>query len=149
MQEGNFSPQQSKGPVRFIEEEWDKKKILITSILLVSLVVGGVAARVYVLEKNKNVQQNPANKVRGVEGANISLDKKETPTPEVPFQQKIRSEVKNQIDNIRGEIVNLDPAEVATSSPQVQKILRDLGALEQYPKSQAHNLCENICKQIQ
>lgn len=147
MQEGGFSKHQSHG-AGFVEEVWDKKKILITSILLGSLVVGGVAARVYVFGKNSQPAP-PKENVREVEGVSTALDKKNTPTPKVPLQQKIRDEVQKQVETIRDEVLALNPSEVATSSPQVQKILRDLGALEQYPKTQAKEICENICKNIQ
>ncbi len=147
MQEGGFSKHQSHG-VGFVEEVWDKKKILITSILLASLIVGGIAAKVYVFGKSREPVASKEN-VREVEGVSTTLDKKNTPTPKVSLQQKIRSEVQDQVENIRQDILNLDPAQVATTSPQIQKILRDLGALEQYPKTQAKELCENICKQIQ
>ena len=147
MQEGGFPKHQSHG-VGFVEEVWDKKKILITSILLGLLIVGGLAARVYVLGKNREPVA-PKENVREVEGASTTLDKKSTPTPKVPLQQKIRNEVQKQVETIRDEVLALDPGEVASSSPQVQKILRDLGALEQYPKTQAKEICENICKNIQ
>lgn len=146
MQEGNFSD--NKNPIKFVEEEWDKKKILITSVLLGALIVGGIGAKVFVLGENKQ-KTSPKQNVKEVEGVSTTLNKNNNPTPSVPFPQKVRNEVQSQVENIRQEILNLDPVQVASSSPQVQKILRDLGALEQYPKSQAKEVCENICKQIQ
>jgi hypothetical protein len=35
--------------------------------------------------------------------------------------------------------------EVASSSPQVQKILNDIKALQQYPANQIKDLCRKIC----
>lgn len=53
------------------------------------------------------------------------------------------------LSKIQQEINGLPFAEVASSSPEIQKLLHDVQGLSKYPVGQAKMICENICKSIQ
>lgn len=107
-----------------VEQEWDVKKIFFTfAIIVVILFVGIWLKRGYFAQINsKSV----------VKDASI----------EVPNLQKV---VQSKIDNIKGEAAKINVEEVATSSPQVQKVINDLKSIQSYPNDQAKTMCEKIC----
>jgi len=57
----------------------------------------------------------------------------------------IKNSVQNQLDNLKAEAQNVDLTEIASSSPQMQKVVNDLKALQDYPKNQVKATCEQIC----
>jgi predicted RNA-binding protein with EMAP domain len=46
------------------------------------------------------------------------------------------------------KIIYLDPEEVASSSPQIQKVLNDIQGIKNLPADQARNTCMKICSGI-
>ena len=122
------------------ESHWDKKKIIGA---LLALVILGFVVKVFALNAHKtNVEvSRPAVKGVTVEGVSNSGDKP-TPTPPSFNPQKI---LQQKLEEIKAEVQSINIAEIASSSPQVQKALNDLKALEAYPKNQAKDLCQKIC----
>lgn len=57
----------------------------------------------------------------------------------------IGNNLQKELGNIQNQATHLNIAEVASSSPQIQKIIRDLQDLQQYPRSQAKDMCQKIC----
>ncbi len=117
-----------------IEEEivWDKKKIFITFVLVVLIVFVGLKFRSYLLDQNySKAPQKTNQQVKGVDTKELS--------------NSIREGIQSNINNLKTQAQNLDVAEIATSSPQVQKIINDLKSLQDLPKSQLKSTCERIC----
>lgn len=119
-----------------IEEVWSIKKIIIGIASIATVAGGGYAVKEFVLDKN--IQEKPSvvqESSKAVEGA-------QTQQIEV---EEIKENIQEKLNSLRSEVTNLNAAEVASSSPQVQKILQDLKGLENYPKDQAKNMCQQIC----
>lgn len=126
----------SKEVFKAQEEEtvWDKKKIFIALFVLLFLFGGlGYTARPYLndlLQTNTLVSQQTK-----VEGAKTQA----VPQPQA-LQEKI-AEIKETINN-------LDAGEIASSSPQVQKVMRDIKGLQDYPRNQAKEMCQQVCSRL-
>ena len=110
------------------ESVWDKKKIFFAGALL--LLILGFGVKIFLLDTHK---LDFSKDVKGVSSG---------PTP-VPFN--LRQTLQDKLEGIKEEVQNINLAEIASSSPQVQKAINDLKALEGYPKSQAKELCQKVC----
>lgn len=117
------------------EESWNKKRIFIAVFLLALLMLGGYFFKTRVLSEKSS---QPEKSVEGI-GA---IDKNIQPEPEINIQKTVRE----KIDSLKQEVSGLNVLEIASSSPQVQKILRDIKSLEQYPVNQARDMCKKICE---
>ena len=137
MQIKNLSPtinlvKEVKAPK--VEETWDKKKIAIALIILLGVIVGAIYISGAYKIKSKNVE-SPITKIKkSVEGAQTDIN-----------TEGIKKAVQQKIDEIKTEAGNIDFVEIASSSPQVQKIINDIKSLESYPADQAKSMCEKIC----
>jgi len=116
------------------EESWNKKRIFIAISLLVLLIAGGYLFKTRVLSIDSSQVE------KSVKG--ISAREENT---ELEFKVSVQEAVKEKIDSIKQEVSGLDVLEIASSSPQVQKILKDIKSLEQYPKNQLQEICRQIC----
>jgi conjugal transfer/entry exclusion protein len=117
--------------------EWDKKKIILFTIGAVILVGIGLIVREIMFAG----AQTPSSlsSQTSVKGANTEIV---NPLPD------IKQGIQNQIDSLKNEAQNINMVDVATSSPQVQKVINDLKALQDYPKNQLKQTCENICNKL-
>lgn len=61
-------------------------------------------------------------------------------------KERLSGTVADQLDQIKKQVVQLDPQDIVTSSPQVQKVIEDLKNLQGVPQDELKNVCENICK---
>ncbi len=117
-----------------IEEPWDKKKIAIALMILLGLIAGLIYFSGVYKVKGENTKESKAQLQKAVEGAVEDID---VPTVKETIQEKI--------EEIKTDASNIDVVEVASSSPQVQKIINDIKSLENYPRNQAKDMCEKIC----
>lgn len=130
-----------------VEEVWDTKKIFITVVataIVASVGLYGAHALGFI------TFQKPEGKttVGKVEGVSVSENVEDTPTPAPPrktYSLPTRSDIEEKLEEVKSEVQSIDVAEIASSSPQIQKVLQDLKALQGYPKSQVKQLCQNIC----
>jgi len=110
------------------QESWNKKRILLVILIFLALI--GVFA--YVLIKiNPGLLQKP--NFKAVEGASVKEN--------VNF----KNDVQGKINDLQKEAQGINLVEIASSSPQVQKVINDLRALQDYPKNQVKDTCEKIC----
>jgi len=116
------------------KESWNKKRIIIAVFLLILLMVGGY------FFKTRDLSENSSQLTKSVKG--IAAEEETTqPMAKINIQEA----VKEKIDNLKREVSGLDVLEIASSSPQVQKILNDIKSLEQYPTNQVKEICRKIC----
>ena len=114
---------------------WDKKKIIVFSIIVVLLM--GIGFEIKTLMLGQNYSPIPKNskvikeQVQGTETQDLS--------------NGIKQGIQNSISNLKTEAQSIDLQEVASSSPQVQKVINDLKSLQDLPKSQIKGACEKIC----
>ena len=113
--------------------EWDKKKIILFAVAAIFLLVGALVVKQMMFAGLET--SNPSS-VTSVKGASIQ---------NLPPLPDIKQGVQNQIDNLKNEAQNINLVDVATSSPQVQKVINDLKAIQDYPKNQLRQTCEKIC----
>ena len=78
---------------------------------------------------------NSVSVATGVKGVNTQIN----PLPD------IKQGIQNNIDSLKNEAQNINIVDIATSSPQVQKVINDLKAIQDYPKNQLRQTCEKIC----
>lgn len=119
------------------EDSWNKKKIFIAVSLLALLVAGGYLFKTRIL----GTESSSSQEQKSVKGVAIKDKNKE----KEDFSINIKESVKEKINSLKQEVSGLDILEIASSSPQVQKILRDIKSLEQYPINQAQEICKKIC----
>lgn len=125
------------------KEEWNKKRILI-AIVIVAILLGtgtywlknGVLGVFQELAK-KAVQGTSTVK----ENKGKELDKGVSKGNPLPLQAAIQE----KLGELKKEVDKLNIAEVATASPQIQKIISDLNSLKDYPVNEAKELCRQIC----
>lgn len=122
------------------EEAWDIKKIFIGIVILFFLAGTAYAAKSFFLDKQKKTT---------VAGASVEREKVFIPTENQPsFSFPSQSDIQQKINDIRQDVVKLDALEIASSSPQVQKVLNDIKALGEYPRNQAKDVCQQICSNL-
>jgi conjugal transfer/entry exclusion protein len=116
--------------------EWDKKKIILFTVGAIVLLGIGLVLKEMMFA---GAQKNSLSTTTNVKGANTEIV---NPLPD------IKQGIQNQIDSLKNEAQNINMVDVATSSPQVQKVINDLKALQDYPKNQLKQTCENICNKL-
>lgn len=128
------------------EEVWDKKKIFIAAVIL-GLFLG---VGTYSL-----IDSAIAKRATPIKGITVDKNRSSSPTEDkedkkitLPTADDIKVNAEKRFEDIRKEIESINIIEIASSSPQIQKIIKDLKSLEQYPKNQTREMCENICKSI-
>lgn len=113
--------------------EWDRKKIIAFIIVLVLLIVGLYKMKTVILNQNSPSQQQVAAK-KNVKGTSVGVDASD-----------VKKNVQDQISKLKAEAANINLIDIASSSPQVQKVINDLKALQQVPGNELKKTCENIC----
>lgn len=125
-----------------VEKSWNKKRIFISLSILVLLVVGIFALKTFVL--NQNIDSSKPNSVlHSVKG-----DKDEQPIKNVfslPKTSSVQKALKEKLEDVKKEVGNLNIESIASSSPQIQKVINDLNALKQYPINQVKDACLKVC----
>lgn len=118
------------------EDSWNKKRIFIAVLLLSLLMIGGYFYKTSIL----NEDAIPAKSVKGISA------KEDVKEPELKeLKANIQESVREKINSLKQEVSGLNILEIASSSPQMQKILNDIKSLEQYPTNQAKEICKKIC----
>lgn len=119
------------------ELEWDKKRILIIGFTAIVAIALAIELKRMFLPNTSVLGQNSVKKASEVEKPNVS-------TPNIDLESKVISSV----EDIKAAIGGLDPEEVASSSPQIQKVLEDMQGIKNLPKDEARNTCLRICSGI-
>lgn len=117
------------------EVEWDKKKIILFLIVLFLLLIGAYQLKPLILGDDLSSKQLQNSYEKQIRGVNI----------QEPPVQSLRNNVQEQINNLKEDAQSIDVVEIASSSPQVQKIINDLKAIQNYPSSQIKEVCEKVC----
>jgi hypothetical protein len=113
------------------EVQWDKKKIILFLVAAILLIGIGFEAKDLILGKSISTPVSVS-----------TSDVKGTSTQALP---NIKSTVQNQLNTLKTEAQDIDLVQIASSSPQVQKVINDLRALQDYPKNQVKTTCQQIC----
>ncbi|HSD98371.1 MAG TPA: hypothetical protein VLB73_01565 [Patescibacteria group bacterium] len=128
------------------EEVWDFRKILIGVVLLILLIFAGLIAKRLILHESLSpssfVPKMPS--VKGLSTFNAPVDQVSHVKITLPSQQ----DVQNQIQTIQQQVGNLNVAEIASSSPQVQQVLKQIENLPSGPEGQVKEACMRLCNNL-
>jgi len=122
------------------EEPWDIGKIIATVATLILCIFGGI----YIKQNFFDVKQS------AVKGTQSHVDEKDVKTSSESAKQSpisypnLQTEIQKRISQVKNEADNLSITEIASSSPQIQKILNDIKSLQNYPGNKAREICENF-----
>lgn len=117
--------------------EWDKPKIALFVILAFILLFAGYEIKSLTLDKNiSNISSLPV----GTNFKDASTINSSTVS--------VKDTIKQSINDLKKEATSINVADIATSSPQVQKVINDLKSLQNYPSSGLKNACLKICNSL-
>lgn len=121
------------------QETWNKKRIFLAFFLLICLGVGVYYFKTEVMGEKINLFNKDFGKsVKGVETV-----KKNDLAPGIDID--LQKALKEKLEGLKKEVGNLSVADIASSSPQIQKVLSDIKSLEQYPNNQFKEICKTVC----
>lgn len=119
-------------------DEWDKKRIVITAFFAVVAILAVREIKATFFPSDESVL-----------GQNVSISPTPIKKPDVEIPRfNVANEVGSKIEELKRNIEGLDPQEVASSSPQIQKVLRDMEGLKDLPSNEARNTCMKLCSEI-
>ena len=128
------------------EESWNKKRIFAALFLLIALLAGFFFFKTYVLDINSDLSwKEDAQSEKSVKGVNDEENSDMGNRGIGGLKVDIQNAVKEKIDDLQTQVTTLDVAEIASSSPQIQKIINDIKSLEKYPTNQAKEICRQVC----
>jgi len=114
----------------------NKKRILIIVFIIILLGLAGYVGKTFLLGKNKFDLFG-----KSVKGVNTQKQKNVS----LPSTSKLQNSLQQRLDSIKQEVSKLDIKDIASSSPQVQKLINDLNALKDYPSNQIKDICQKFC----
>ena len=120
------------------EESWNKKRIFAALFLLIALIVLGYFLKTKVLSE----KSSPTDSSKAVKGITNTKEKNKE---QEGLNINVQKVVKEKIESLKQDVKGLNIIEIASSSPQIQKIINDIKSLEQYPTNQAKEICRQIC----
>ena len=119
-----------------VEETWNKKRIFIAILALIVILCFSIFSyKRMVLDNNQAFPKKSIQEL-SVKGVSSQAEKQAV---------NITKDFESKLTDIKKEVGKIDIVEIASSSPQVQKVINDLKALQNYPKDQAKDMCEKIC----
>ena len=119
-------------------DSWNKKRIFAAVFLIIALIVLGYLLKTKVLSE-KAPPTDSSKAVKGTASTKEEIKEKEE------LNVNVQKAVAEKIESLKQAALGLNVVEIASSSPQVQKIINDIKALEQYPTNQAKEICKQIC----
>lgn len=147
---------EKKENIELVESRWDKKKLVVAVLLLFLFAGTAYAAKKYIVgDSSKPINRSSVRSggevagVRTTSTENKDTDSENSKNESSPFSissSSIQEAVQGKIDTIKKQVSSLTVDDVASASPQVQKVINDIKALQDYPKTQAKEFCENVCK---
>lgn len=120
--------------IKFEQEVWDLKKIIIGVVGLAAVAGGAFYAKNH-FAPNTTTTPPATQQVQGTTTDNPIV----SPTPQIKIN------LQEKVQQLRNDVTHLNVAEIASSSPQVQQILNQVKNLGDLPKSEAKNVCQKIC----
>jgi hypothetical protein len=113
------------------ELPWDKKKIIFFLIAAIALIGIGFEAKDLLLGTTVTPK--------------VSVQAPDVKGTATQAGSSIKNNVQDQLNNLKTEAQNIDVVSIASSSPQVQKVINDLKAIQNYPQNQLKATCEQVC----
>lgn len=111
---------------------WNRKRIFALAAIGIILLAGGL---IYL----------------GKTGSQVKGTATYVPPPNDTFDQasnQISEGIKDKIISIQEDAKSLNVADVASSSPQVQKVIKDIQSIQDLPSDKAKDACQKICNEL-
>lgn len=122
-------------------ETWNKKRVIFAFIIFILLGTAIILFKDSVLGLNKKFS---LKSVMGIDTKREEKAKNSSSNSKSGSLQ-IKAAIQEKLDTIKKDINNLNIVNIASSSPQVQKIINDLNSLRNYPKHEVKDICQKIC----
>lgn len=116
---------------------WNYKRIFIALFLLAGVIAAGYYVNMYLLGNKINL----SHKEQRPSSASHESVKGATSEERVSIQEAL----KEKIEELKKEASKIDVSEIASSSSQIQKLIKDLNSIKEYPVNQAKEICEKVC----
>jgi len=113
--------------------EWDLKKLILAFFILVGILILILFFKFYFFANSESIPKIAGIQEKRVKGIST---------------EDVQKAVQEKVDLIKQQADEINITDVASSSPQVQKLIQDIKTLENYPGSQARSMCENLCKSL-
>lgn len=127
------------------EEVWDPRKIIGGILVLALLILSAVVVKRIIFHESLDpmsfVPQFP--QVKGIATFNAPENSSHVKIS-LPNQQEVQS----QIQNIQEQVTHLDLKEVASSSPEVQKIIKQIQQIPAGSVNQVKDMCVRLCNNL-
>lgn len=129
----------------FPGESWNVKRIGIATVIFAILIFAlFYGINIFTLDNKSLFERPKPNSFGKVQGA-ATAEPSPSASVSLPSAQDVARGVESKFNDIRNEITKLNVQDIASSSPQVQKIINDIKTLPDYPKNQAKDICQKIC----
>lgn len=126
-------------------ETWNKKRVII-GVLTIICLFGAALFFKNIILKGKNIASIfPLSRLVETKVAGVST-KKNFNTSDSPSIGKLKTDLQSKLDSIKKDVGGLTVSDVASSSPQLKKIIEDIQNLQNLPRNQVKEACYNICK---
>jgi len=116
---------------------WDKKRVIIATFLIIFGIFAAIQIKDNLFPNTNILGESTVRKVSEVK-------KPEVESPNLNLQ----SQVVDSVDEIKESISEINPEEVATSSPQIQKVLNDIQGIKNLPSDKAKEACYKVCSSL-
>ncbi len=129
-------------------ETWNKKRIFIALTIIVLLIIGAYFFKNFVLNKDifPKIPQSLTNLTKDIKGISTNEDSSLTnSTSSSQPLSGVQKIIQEKLDTVKQEITTLNIQDIASSSPQFQKIINDLQSLQQYPRNELKDVCQKVC----
>ncbi|MDO8657345.1 MAG: hypothetical protein Q7K55_01295 [Candidatus Levybacteria bacterium] len=128
-------------------ESWSKRRIIIGLLAIVILFGIGFGVKEIAVKQIASFKDLYKTKVAGVstKKEQESLNEKSKEQPSVQ-SFKWKEDMQERLDLLKKEVGGLNVSDIASSSPQIKKLIEDLQGLQQLPRNQAKEACYNICR---
>lgn len=107
----------------------------LLGLITMTIVIVGI------LMINKNPQMVAGVRTQKEVVQNVSEKKSEE-----KISDNVKANVSENLDKIKEQVAGLSAQDLMSSSPQIQKVIKDLQDLQKYPKNQAKEACLKICE---
>ncbi len=129
-----------------VVEVWDFRKIAVGVVIVALLIGGGIIGKRILFHESLDPQSfiPPLPSVKSLTSVLGNNDN----NPHVKIRLPSSADIQNQVQNIQQEVTHLNVNEIATASPQVRQVLKQLQDLPAGPAGQVKEACIRLCSQL-
>lgn len=141
---------ESMQPQEHIEERWNIKRVIIGLIVISIVGVGGFFGKKYLQNHHIFFSGETENtQTKNVIGTHTEVAGT-IPTPLVSptISLPLKKDLEQKLEEIKKQVNSLNFSDIASSSPQVQKIMQDFKTLQDFPHTYVKDSCLKFCSAL-